>query len=428
MKTRDSKHARTGRARQHRPLASRDLLLSSALLLAVNACSGTGSKTNDNPHMGTPAAGSGNAGTPSAAGTGGGAMPTAGKGGSTTGPSTGGTGGTTSSAGGGTGGSATGATGGSSALGGGPGNAGNGGATGVGGSVASAGMGGATGASGKGAGGAPGAGTGSGTAGTSSNTAGASGDTTGCTRDLLKSTIDNYFTALATHDASTLPLADSVKFTENGKVMMIGTDGLWKTAGMLKHVHSALDTTICSSASEAVVPDGSMDIPFALRLKLENQKITEVETIAVRPGDYKVSGSNFASDTGAIISSAQTIGWEDPVSADQAPTRDELVSWMDKYFKFFPNGVCNTDSSCKRLENGGGSFNCSAGASCSSGSPPAKPQAVSHVILGDAETGVGAGFDLFTGADTDMHMFKMKGGKVYAVDAILGAATSTGWD
>jgi len=30
--------------------------------------------------------------------------------------------------------------------------------------------------------------------------------------------------------------------------------------------------------------------------------------------------------------------------------------------------------------------------------------------------------------NADMHMFKRYGGKTYAVHAVLGAATSTGWD
>ena len=259
----------------------------------------------------------------------------------------------------------------------------------------------------------------------------ASGDNDGgsgdCPRDLLKSMVAAYFTALATHSASTLPLDTNVKFTENGKVLQVGTDGLWKTAGTLKYAQSALDADGCNTASEAVVPDGTMDIPFALRLKLQNQKITEIETIAVRPGDYKVSGSNFPSDTNAIIQSATTVKWEDAIPDAQRNTREEITAWMDKYFKVFPAGVCNTDSNCKRLENGGGSFSCSAGASCQSGAPTGTPVIKSHIIFADVETGIGVGFDLFMG-NTDMHMFKMYGGKVYAVHAILGAATSTGWD
>ncbi|WP_437943079.1 hypothetical protein WMF27_26900 [Sorangium sp. So ce281] len=257
---------------------------------------------------------------------------------------------------------------------------------------------------------------------------GGGGNSTACTRELLKSTIDAYFEALAAHDPSTLPLADNVKFTENGEALALGQEGLWKTAGALKYAHSALDTETCSSASQAVVPDGSMDIPLALRLKLQGQEITEIETIAVRPGDYKVSGQNFASNTGAIIASGDTVEWEEPVPESERNSRDELDGWMEKYFWMFPRGVCNTVSNCKRIENGGGSFTCSAGASCDPGEPGSgSPALPPRLIFADVERGIGVGFTMFMG-NTDMHMFKMRGGQVYGVSAILGAASSSGWE
>lgn len=265
---------------------------------------------------------------------------------------------------------------------------------------------------------------GSGGGGGSSNADSGGGGASGCTREFLKATLDSYFKALAAHSAATLPLADNAKFTENGKVLTIGQEGLWKTAGTLKYAHSALDTEGCNVASQAVVPDGSKDIPFALRLKLQNQKITEVETIAVRSGDYSI-----ASNTEAMIASATSVKWEEPVAANQRNTRDEMIAWMDKYFRIFPNGVCNTASTCKRLENGGGSFNCNAGASCNAGPPGSgKPAIASHAIFADVETGIGVGLAHFQGSYADMHMFKMVGGQVYAVHAVLASAASTGWD
>ena len=249
---------------------------------------------------------------------------------------------------------------------------------------------------------------------------------TACTRELLRSTITAYFTALAAHSSSTLPLAANVKFTENGKVMTLG-EGLWRTAGAVKYSQSALDVAICSSATHAVVPEGSMDIPVALRLKLQNQMITEIETIAVRPGDYKLSGQTFASNTGAIIAANNTVMWEMPPAAAQQNTRAELIAWIDKYFRMFPRGVCNTVSSCRRLENGYGSFNCTDGASCAAGQPTGTPAMNPRILLADPDTGIGLGMTMFMG-NTDMHMFKMYGGQVYAVHAILGGATSSGWD
>ena len=252
---------------------------------------------------------------------------------------------------------------------------------------------------------------------------GGSGNTTGCTRELLQTTLDAYFTALAAHDKSTLPLAASVKFTENGEAMELGSKGLWKTAGPVKYSQTALDTQKCMTASHAVVPDGNMDIPLALRLRLSGGMLTEAEHIAIHQGDYSV-----ASNTNAMISADMSVHWDDPVPEDQQNSYEELTQWMDKYYRAFPQGVCNTATGCKRLENGGGSFDCSTGAGCMAGDPTGSPKLNPRLILADDERGIGVGFTMFTGGYTDMHMFKMYGGKVYAVHAILGSAGSSGWD
>ena len=288
------------------------------------------------------------------------------------------------------------------------------------------GAGGALGPGGSSAGGALGQSGAPATTGGAGGAAGASAASGGCSRDFLKSTLAAYFTALAAHSAAGLPLADSVKATENGKAIMVGQDGLWKTAGTVKYYKSAFDTDGCNTASEAVVPEGSTDLPVALRLKIVAQKITEIETIAVRAGDYKVSGSNYPSKPDAIVMSDTTVMWETPVPDAMQNTPKEMNAWMSKYFKAFPAGVCNTDTNCKRLENGNSPGGCNVGASCQSGDPTGNV-IKSHAIFADAETGIGVGFDLFMG-NADMHMFKMSGGKVYAVHAVLGTATSTGWN
>ena len=276
---------------------------------------------------------------------------------------------------------------------------------------------------------AGGAGGGSGAPATTGGAASGGSSSTGsgaCSREFLKSTLAAYFTALSAHSAAGLPLADTLKVTENGKAIMVGQDGLWKTAGMVKYYKSALDTDGCNTASEAVVSEGSADLPVALRLKFVGQKITEIETIAVRAGDYQVSGSNFPSKPDAIIMSDTTVMWEAAVPEAMRNTPKEMNAWMSKYFKAFPAGVCNPDTNCKRLENGNSPGGCGLGASCQAGDPTGNV-IKSHAIFSDVETGIGVGFDLFMG-NTDMHMFKMYGGKVYAVHAVLGAATSTGWD
>ena len=175
--------------------------------------------------------------------------------------------------------------------------------------------------------------------------------------------------------------------------------------------------------SQAVVPDGTMNIPFALRLKLVNRQITEVETIAVRSGDYSLGASN----TAALAASGNTVNWDDPVPAADRNTREEIVAWMNKYFRMFPAGVCNTTSACRRIENGGGNFMCAAGGSCSPNAPgPGDDELVPRLILADVETGLGVGFTMFQG-NTDMHIFKMFGDQVHGVSAVLGQAGNAGW-
>lgn len=252
-----------------------------------------------------------------------------------------------------------------------------------------------------------------------------------CTRELLDGLLTAYFAALSAGDPASLPLADDVKFTENAMVVQIGSTPFWMNAGDTKYSQRALDTTACSAAAQAVIPENGMDLPVALRIKVEAAEITEIETIVVRPGDYTAS---FAVDSNpaAIISIAEDIGWHDEVPQAQRPTRQELTSWIDKYFRAFPSGVCNVTSACRRLENGGGNFSCGSGATCSANTPTTGGTFEPRVIVVDELRGIAAGltiFDFQTDGHLDMHMIKMSGGQVHAVHAILRDTNGqSGWD
>ncbi|WP_437288364.1 hypothetical protein [Sorangium sp. So ce406] len=292
-------------------------------------------------------------------------------------------------------------------------------------------------------GGASGGATSTGGAGPSGGTGGGTGAATGgasgsggapggaCTRELLDGLLDDYFAALAAGDPSSLPLAEGVKFTENAVQAEIGTTDFWRNAGEVKHSQRALDTEACSAGAQAVISEGGRDLPVALRIKVEGSEMTEIETIVVRPGDYTAS---FAvdSDPAAIIAISDDIGWHDEVPEAERATREELTSWIDKYFRAFPSGVCNVTGACKRLENGGGNFSCRTGASCSAGDPGSGGTFIPRVILADEMRGIAIGltlFDFMTDGHLDMHMIKMSGGEVHAVHAILRDTNGvSGWE
>jgi hypothetical protein len=254
-----------------------------------------------------------------------------------------------------------------------------------------------------------------------------------CTRALLDSLFDQYFAALSAGDPSSLPLAANLKFTENAEETQIGTTTFWMNAGETKHSQRALDTEACTGAAQAVIPENGMDLPVAVRIKVEGSEITEIETIVVRPGDYTAS---FAVDSNpaAIIALAADIGWHDEVPQAERATRQQLISWIDKYFRAFPAGVCNVTAACRRLENGGGNsptgFSCAS--SCSANTPTTGGVLVPRLIIADEVRGIAAGFTIFdfqTTGHLDMHMMKMSGGQVHAVQAILrDTGGESGWD
>ena len=240
----------------------------------------------------------------------------------------------------------------------------------------------------------------------------------GCDRALLASTVQDYFTALAAHDSARLPLASMPKFTENGKTVQLG-EGLWKTAGMLKFKRSALDTQTCSSVTESVIAEDGKDIVVGLRLKLAAGKITEIETIVVRSGDY-------ASNPMSLIGTASD-DWETVVPADQRASRDELLLFVTRYFSQFPRGGCNFASECQRFENGFTPGACSLGLSCSMTTDMSRPVMPTRLTVLDVEAGIAVGFTMFQNRYTDFHMFKVRGGKVVGVHAVLANASGPGW-
>jgi hypothetical protein len=274
---------------------------------------------------------------------------------------------------------------------------------------------------------------GSGGAGASAGgAAGSGGAPSGeCTRALLDGLLDDYFAALSAGDPSSLPLAADVKFTENAEEFEVGETDFWMNAGETKYSQRALDTEACSAAAQAVSPEGTMDLPVAVRLKVEAAQITEIETIVVRPGDYTASFS-VASNPGAIIDIAEDIGWHDEVPEAERASRAQLSNWVDKYFRAFPAGVCNVTSACRRLENGGGDFSCGAGASCNTSTPTTGGTFEPRVIVVDELRGIAAGFTIFdfqSDGHLDMHMIKMSGGEVHAVHALLRDTDGeSGWD
>jgi hypothetical protein len=117
-----------------------------------------------------------------------------------------------------------------------------------------------------------------------------------CDRACLNRIADAYIAALVAHDPAKAPLAPSVKFTEQAQVRAIG-EGLWKTAlggpttfripvadpvsgqiGLILMMKADVPPPPARAGGPPPAP-GPPAVQLALRLKVENQKITEAEHI-----------------------------------------------------------------------------------------------------------------------------------------------------
>ncbi len=105
-----------------------------------------------------------------------------------------------------------------------------------------------------------------------------------CDRICLTLTLDGYFVALADRDTSRLPLAPNVRVTENGVLSAVG-EGIWKQSGEATYRLDAVDPVLEAAASNAVVPENGRPVILFVRLKITDEKITEIETLVIRPGE-----------------------------------------------------------------------------------------------------------------------------------------------
>ncbi len=189
-----------------------------------------------------------------------------------------------------------------------------------------------------------------------------------CERACLEGFVNEYLDALVAHNIFGLPLASHVKFTENAQVLDLG-DGLWNvTTGVGKYKLIVSDPQSQQVAFLGTVLANDRPTTLALRLKLENRKISEVETLVTvsnppgGPGGPGAAKSNAApkgpppAPTGAAA--LEAMGAPDAVfttAETERRTRDQLIAAANAYYDAMERGGSDAvafDPQCNRVENG----------------------------------------------------------------------------
>jgi hypothetical protein len=268
----------------------------------------------------------------------------------------------------------------------------------------------------------------------------ASGST--CDRKCLSGFVTKYQDALVAHKPGDVPVAPNARFTEDCKEMKLG-EGLWAGISRLRdYRRDIIDVRDQTAVSFLVAEEGSSPVLFVLRLKIANNKISEIETTAVRGQKEGMlfNVQNLQSVSKMMVSV--------PDKA-QMNSRDDMIKMALTY----PAGLkvgsfVKVDSpmapDAYRFENG----QLMAGPGCTffKGCDNMKTQMIptlskitQRVIAVDEELGVvavrmnfGPGSTFEGGGELDVwHSFKIYGGQIKAAEAyceIVPAGTKYGWE
>ncbi|MDY6981849.1 MAG: hypothetical protein SV422_02055 [Pseudomonadota bacterium] len=173
-----------------------------------------------------------------------------------------------------------------------------------------------------------------------------------CDRACLEGFVERYFDALIDNDPSQVPLADDVIFTEDGQRLLIG-DGLWNT--MKSKGPYRLFTTDVPAGQVAVLAtinedhrDPALETPalIAVRLKIENQVITQIEQLVVR-------NENGANNVNKMTPHETYLT---DVPPENRMSRTAMIETANKYFTGMQQNDGKGDypfsEDCHRIENG----------------------------------------------------------------------------
>jgi hypothetical protein len=148
-----------------------------------------------------------------------------------------------------------------------------------------------------------------------------------CDRKCLQQVADLYFDALAQHQPTLLPLAPDVKYTETGRPLKLG-EGIWKNAAKPTYRFDLLDPVSGGIGSHVVLMAGNVPTIMALRLKVRNHLITEVESILVA----KRGPNDFAAPEKLVTPPRY---FTRKIRAAEQNSRYELMAAADAYFRAF---------------------------------------------------------------------------------------------
>ena len=286
-----------------------------------------------------------------------------------------------------------------------------------------------------------------------------------CNRDCLEGYVNRYLDAMQAHKASDELFARDTKFTENGVRLPLGNEGLWfRMSGKGTYKFYVPDVEAQQVAFIGTVREGGKTatdgalVALALRLKIVNDRITEVEQLAIRPdvplGSAAPAPSRFP-PTGEAV---EKMGAPNPIFKEfipeaKRPSREELIKTANYYFAGLQRndgkGYYPFTEDCDRFENGMQTTNiprtdAATGKTIKMGCKKQFEEGLKGIVSRvrdrrfvavDRERGIAFAFGFFDHENINWtwqlaELFKVENGQIHRIEAVFHRAPygiNSGW-
>jgi hypothetical protein len=186
-----------------------------------------------------------------------------------------------------------------------------------------------------------------------------------CNRECLYAFVDKYFDALLSRCPCNLAMSSDVKYTENEQAVKPG-EGIWKTfSGRGTYRVYLVDPTSGEAGYYGDFnEDGGLLLgTIALRMKVKEHRITELEVFTVR--EEKRPRGGLGMNTAGVMTPrlidelaaskfvVPDAALLEPVASEE--NREQLARATNAYFEAFTQGkssLASFDAHCSRRENG----------------------------------------------------------------------------
>jgi hypothetical protein len=239
-----------------------------------------------------------------------------------------------------------------------------------------------------------------------------------CSREGLQRAVDLYIAAQTKGDTSGLPLAAGLGYMENVAPADIN-NGLIKKPMKIDFHRSLLDTASCQTFTEVIVTDKEHPYVFGTRLRVNHDKIAEIEIIWETTGYWGFNVDNY-------MKYSSTEKW-DIIPADKRDTRNTLVSAANAYLDAFleqKKDLVPWGYPCVRTEGGMYTGRGTPNDSCDVGVPSGVNIANRRFVVDETIGSVvafctfGAGSPNGGSGAPDSHLFRLENGKLRYVHTL----------